>query len=706
MNTSFRTAFWAMCLGLTVPMVLFVGVEMTSGGRATQDLSMTASDRRESLRSYWKKSEAHLAHNDSPSRAARGKSQTGAAASESDHTPLAVASRAPGRQPATRPSPEVAEAKVTLGPQLEADPAAESAMRRDRRVPAVVTGQRPSAEILPERGEKLRDDGAIQERLDGIAQQLDRLGRTIATQAEREPPADPVKQTVELLRELRHARELEEPIATGPRSSPLETDDEQPEPVPRIKDGKVSQPSDSVAAHESPSFDPSRASKKPRPLTKIYRPRYLSATALQALVEPLLTDGIGKAGAADARTDESAPTAGGDVSPAPVSALVVRDLPEVLRKIDRLVLKVDVRPIQVVIEATVITVGLNGTTPHGIDLQEFNVSGQSSAVARTDGIPTDHSSTIGPRPNSRTAGPPSATGGSRLTHGFGLKCGVLHGNPREFLTALQAAAQSRSVNAWQLNVLNRQSTQLMLYDPSGPEGSVPRAATGAILKIRPIVTEKGLLHLDIQRPLDRDATAAGIRSAALTSQVILREGETLVLGGFFAERLDSRFSGTPGIDGSPFVGQRSGETSAVVERTETIVLLTPHVIRPPTEPEDQVSRKGRPKSKAAGRPILKETTAQRGATGRKAAQQTAATGPLQPAVPGVPSAKPSAARPARPDLPRRLPHSDDVFLQPTGSQAAAGESAEDSVDRIPVLELPREPELRPIIRPAGAIPQP
>jgi hypothetical protein len=29
MNASFRTAFWAMCLGFTVPMVLFVGVELT-----------------------------------------------------------------------------------------------------------------------------------------------------------------------------------------------------------------------------------------------------------------------------------------------------------------------------------------------------------------------------------------------------------------------------------------------------------------------------------------------------------------------------------------------------------------------------------------------------------------------------------------------------------------------------------------------------
>ena len=53
MNASFRTAFWAMCLGLTVPMVLLVGVELTSGGRAARKSSLAAADSNASLRSQW-----------------------------------------------------------------------------------------------------------------------------------------------------------------------------------------------------------------------------------------------------------------------------------------------------------------------------------------------------------------------------------------------------------------------------------------------------------------------------------------------------------------------------------------------------------------------------------------------------------------------------------------------------------------------------
>src|SRR5262249_18622108 len=141
----------------------------------------------------------------------------------------------------------------------------------------------------------------------------------------------------------------------------------------------------------------------------------------------------------------------------------------------------------------------------------------------------------------------SSSGGPALLHGFGLKCGVLHGDPRAFISVVQAAVQTSRLNAWQLNVLNRQSAQLMLNDPFGPEGSVGQASAGTLLKIRPIVTQQGMVHLDIQREVDLDAAASGSRAAALTSQMALQEGQTAVVGGFFAEYLAAHSYRTPGI---------------------------------------------------------------------------------------------------------------------------------------------------------------
>jgi hypothetical protein len=356
MNASFRTAFWAMCLGLTVPMVLFVGVELTSGGRSARNSSLAASDHRGSLRSYWEKSESKIAKQDDPSDSRPGTSKSSAETKpKSDHVPLTITSRAaPKKKHSREQDPETAEATVTLGPQLESDPTAvESGTARDRRVPAVVTGNRPSVEILDDPGEKSRGSRALEDRLDGIEQVLERLGRALAAQAQREPPGDPVKQTAELLRQLRQARDLEEPHSPIPRLSEPETDDDQPASQPTDKDADPAAPD---PARPIPKAEPDAAPGKNRPVSnrpvsKIYRPRHLSGSALQALVGPLLTDGIGKVGAADAGTDESALAAGGDQSRAPANAVVVRDLPEILRKIDRLLLDLDVPPTPVMIEA-------------------------------------------------------------------------------------------------------------------------------------------------------------------------------------------------------------------------------------------------------------------------------------------------------------------------------------------------------------------
>src|SRR5579859_7767823 len=118
MNTSFRTAFWAMCLGLTVPMVLFIGVEMSPGGRAARKSSAAAADYRGSLRSFWAHPELRLAQTAAPSNQAIGKSETAATAGQKrDGAGAAVV----GKSPSDRPFPgrwpsDKEDAKVTLGP--------------------------------------------------------------------------------------------------------------------------------------------------------------------------------------------------------------------------------------------------------------------------------------------------------------------------------------------------------------------------------------------------------------------------------------------------------------------------------------------------------------------------------------------------------------------------------------------------------------
>ncbi len=367
----------------------------------------------------------------------------------------------------------------------------------------------------------------------------------------------------------------------------------------------------SIPAKSRYEAEPRGAERKPQPVTRIYRPRYLSGSALQALVEPLLTRDFGKTGAADA---DSVEPENGNFQSSPGSttnALVVRDLPQVMRRIEQLIIKLDVPPTQVAIEAVVITLQLNESSPQGIDLRAFNSTGQHFVVSPVNAGPispaADSAATDSWPTGSLENGPPTSAGRLTLTNGFGLKCGVLTGDSQAFINALEAAAVgrsdgARSARAWQMTVVNRQSAALMLNDPFGPTGSGNEMASGTILKIRPVVNRSGLVQLDVRREVSLDGPSSGNRSAALTNQIALQTGQTAVLGGFFAEQTALQFYRRSGIGQLPLVGGLFLKQAEVVERCETIVLLTPHVIASGAAADSQFVRKSQPSTKktAAG----------------------------------------------------------------------------------------------------------
>ncbi|HEY2253837.1 MAG TPA: hypothetical protein VGH74_22335, partial [Planctomycetaceae bacterium] len=304
----------------------------------------------------------------------------------------------------------------------------------------------------------------------------------------------------------------------------------------------------------------------------------------------LLTRDLGKSGAADAEPADPGADGNGISSGSTANALVVRDLPQVMRRIDQLIAKVDVPPTQVALEAVVITLQLNAGSPQGIDLRTFNASGSSAG--------TSPSQTFAVAPVDADQAS-LATGGLPLTRGFGLKCGVLTGDPQALITALETASPVRSARAWQMTVVNRQAAALMLDDPFGPAGSGAEFGSGSLLKIRPVVDRAGTMRLDVRREVTLDGPASGSRSAALTNQIVLQAGQTAVLGGFYAEQTALQFYRRAGIGQLPLVGGLFLKQAEVIERCETIVLLTPRVISPAAKVDSQFVRNRPPAEKKA-----------------------------------------------------------------------------------------------------------
>ena len=98
----------------------------------------------------------------------------------------------------------------------------------------------------------------------------------------------------------------------------------------------------------------------------------------------------------------------------------------------------------------------------------------------------------------------------------------------------------------------------------------------------------GQVMMDISQEVSGvDGTAASsigsptIQQRKIDSSVSVADGETVALGGLFSDQRSTGRSGIPLLDRIPLVGNLFSNTDNQHNRTELMVLITPHVIDSP-----------------------------------------------------------------------------------------------------------------------------
>jgi type II secretory pathway component GspD/PulD (secretin) len=123
------------------------------------------------------------------------------------------------------------------------------------------------------------------------------------------------------------------------------------------------------------------------------------------------------------------------------------------------------------------------------------------------------------------------------------------------------------------------------------QGEVQFLDTGTVLTFRPYIGNDGYIRMDIypkdstaQLNVDKvpDETVTQVRT-----NVIVKDGETIVIGGLFRDVVTTTRSQVPLLGDLPLVGILFRGTSDTTERQEVIVLLTPHIIEEPGEVDGQ-----------------------------------------------------------------------------------------------------------------------
>jgi general secretion pathway protein D len=114
--------------------------------------------------------------------------------------------------------------------------------------------------------------------------------------------------------------------------------------------------------------------------------------------------------------------------------------------------------------------------------------------------------------------------------------------------------------------------------------------TGLDLKIRPTINAEGVVVMEISQSISNTVPGASnvdgapvFFERAVTTEVVARSGESILLAGLISERENDNSSSVPGFGQIPGLGWLFRSDSKGKERTELVVLITPRVIEDPRE---------------------------------------------------------------------------------------------------------------------------
>ena len=344
---------------------------------------------------------------------------------------------------------------------------------------------------------------------------------------------------------------------------------------------------------------------------KVFTLYYISAAEAMKLITPILSGAKGASlqGSSPPEvtvsTGESisAGTGGGDTM-ALNDIIVVEDYPENIAEAEKMLKELDVRPRQVLVEATILSATLTEGMELGVDLNFLggvHLDGTSTTVEvggeNASALETTTTSPI-QQIVAGVAGSALETSGFATVGGSGLRIGVRSGDISAFITALEAVTDTTILANPKILAVNKQLGQVYIGTKIGYMSQTTQTQTsttqqvefldtGTKLSFRPYIGDDGYIRMDIH-PKDSSGTLKANDipdefSTELATNIMVKDGQTIVIGGLFRDVVVTSRSQIPLLGDLPLIGGLFRGTNDSTTRQEVIVLLTPHIINEPEE---------------------------------------------------------------------------------------------------------------------------
>ncbi|MEL6310863.1 MAG: hypothetical protein AAFQ17_00620, partial [Pseudomonadota bacterium] len=340
---------------------------------------------------------------------------------------------------------------------------------------------------------------------------------------------------------------------------------------------------------------------------------YISAIDLQAFVEPMLSD-IGSITISPEVGEFSIPGENptGAESFAGVSTVVVTDYEEVVDEILEMIERIDTRPAQVLVEATILQTSLNEANAFGMDfsiIDDLDFSdfvGSGGPLGVIPSLISGQGGTLVGGAETPIAAPADGSGGGvtstsgNTTGPATLRAGVVSGDIAVFLRLLDEVTDTTILSTPKILTLNRQSARVLVGEKVGylsttstetaTTQTVEFLDTGTQLYMRPFVSDDGFIRLELKPQVStaeiRTVTDSGGAAVTipdeltneLVTNVMVRDGQTVVLGGLFREATTATRRQVPFLGDIPILGAPFRGHDDATERQEIVFLIKPTIV--------------------------------------------------------------------------------------------------------------------------------
>lgn len=158
------------------------------------------------------------------------------------------------------------------------------------------------------------------------------------------------------------------------------------------------------------------------------------------------------------------------------------------------------------------------------------------------------------------------------------------------LSALESDGKAELVSQPRVVTADRQAASIksgeeIPYQEASSSGATSVSFKEAVLslEVTPQITPDDKIIMDLVVSQDsRGEVTAGIPSIntnEVTTQVLVGNGETVVLGGIFQSQVSTQVTKTPFLGDLPFIGALFKRTEHVDERSELLIFITPKIVR-------------------------------------------------------------------------------------------------------------------------------